>query len=191
VIQIIGFSGSLRTGSFNSALLRAAAAVEIADCKVVIESIAGIPLYNGDDETAHGVPESAARLKDAIAQAHALLIATPEYNNSIPGVVKNAIDWLSRPPRDIPRVFGGKIVALMGASPGGFGTVLSQNAWLPVLRTLGTELWTGGRLTVAKVASVFDASGQIIDETCNRICRSSCKGLPTMYEREKANPLPS
>jgi chromate reductase len=184
VIQIIGFSGSLRTGSFNSALLRAAAAVEIADCKVVIESIAGIPLYNGDDETAHGVPEPAARLKDAIAQADAVLIATPEYNNSIPGVVKNAIDWLSRPPRDIPRVFSGKIVGLMGASPGGFGTVLSQNAWLPVLRTLGTELWTGGRLTVAKAGSVFDASGQIIDETVRQNLQKFMQGFAD-YVRDR------
>jgi chromate reductase len=165
MIQIVGLSGSLRRGSFNSSLLRAAAAIELQDCKIMTETIAGIPLYNGDDEVAKGIPEAATRLKNVIAQSDGLLIATPEYNNSIPGVVKNAIDWLSRPPNDIPRVFRGKMVALMGASPGGFGTVLSQNAWLPVLRTLGTDLWTGGRLTVARAGSVFDASGEIIDQT--------------------------
>jgi chromate reductase, NAD(P)H dehydrogenase (quinone) len=69
----------------------------------------------------------------------ALLLATPEYNNSMPGALKNAIDWLPRPPSDIPRIFGNRPVAVMGASPGGFGTVLAQNAWLPVLRTLGVR----------------------------------------------------
>jgi chromate reductase, NAD(P)H dehydrogenase (quinone) len=69
----------------------------------------------------------------------ALLLATPEYNNSMPGVFKNAIDWLSRPPSDIPRIFGSRPVTVIGGSPGGFGTVLAQNAWLPVLRTLGVR----------------------------------------------------
>lgn len=84
-------------------------------------------------------PEPVKALKEAIVAADGLLLATPEYNNSIPGVFKNAIDWLSRPPADIKRVFGGMPVALTGASPGGFGTILSQNAWLPVFRTLGAE----------------------------------------------------
>src|SRR4051794_28427466 len=97
-----------------------------------IESIAGILLYNGDDENATGIPPVVARLKDVIAAADGLLLVTPEYNNSLPGVTKNAIDWLTRPAADIPRVFRGKPVAIAGASPGGFGTILSQNAWLPV-----------------------------------------------------------
>src|SRR5262249_5549743 len=86
-----------------------------------------------------------------------------EYNNSIPGVAKNAIDWLSRPPADIRRVFGGKPVAIAGASPGGVGTILSQNAWLPVFRTLGAGLWAGGRLLVSRAGAVFDANGEISD----------------------------
>ena len=88
---------------------------------------------------------------------------TPEYDNSLPGVFKNAIDWLSRPPADIPRIFGGKPVALIGASPGGFGTILSQNAWLPVLRTLGADLWSEGRLLVSRAQGVFDQSGALTD----------------------------
>jgi NAD(P)H-dependent FMN reductase len=131
--------------------------------ELVVGSIAGIPLYDGDDEAAHGVPPAVAALKDAIAAADGLLLATPEYNNSVPGVFKNAIDWLSRPPADAARVFAGKRVALVGASPGGFGTVLSQNAWLPILRTLGCELWSGGRLLVSRAASVFDADGALVD----------------------------
>ena len=103
------------------------------------------------------------KLKEAIAAADGLLLATPEYNNSIPGVFKNAIDWLSRPPADIQRIFGGKLVALIGASPGNFGTVLSQNAWLPVLRTLGAELWSEGRLLVPRAHGVFDEAGTLTD----------------------------
>ncbi len=160
---IVGISGSTRRGSFNSALLRAAAAAMPAGAQLRIESIAGIPLYNGDEEAAQGVPQAVARLKDAIAAADGLLLVTPEYNNSLPGVAKNAIDWLSRPPADIGRVFGGKPVAIAGASPGGFGTVLSQNAWLPVFKTLGANLWSGSRLLVSRAGTVFDAQGDITD----------------------------
>jgi chromate reductase, NAD(P)H dehydrogenase (quinone) len=88
---------------------------------------------------------------------------TPEYNNGIPGVFKNAIDWMSRPPRDIGRVFGGRPVGLIGASPGGFGTILAQNAWLPVLRTLGTDPWFGMKLMVSRAGSAFD-DGRLVSE---------------------------
>ncbi|HEX2199012.1 MAG TPA: NADPH-dependent FMN reductase [Burkholderiales bacterium] len=160
---IVGISGSTRRASFNAALLRAAAAAMPQGSQLRIESIAEIPLYNGDEEAAHGVPATVARLKDAIAAADGLLLVTPEYNNSVPGVAKNAIDWLSRPPADVPRVFRGKRVAIAGASPGGFGTVLSQAAWLPVFKTLGAEVWAGGRLLVSRAGTVFDASGDITD----------------------------
>jgi len=174
---IVGFSGSLRRGSYNSALLRAAEAMMPAGSRLVPASIQSFALYNGDDEAAHGIPADVAALKDAIASADGLLIATPEYNNGIPGVAKNAIDWLSRPAADIPRVFRGKPVAIMGASPGGFGTILSQNAWLPVLRTLGTELWTGGRLMVSRAAKVFDAEGKIIDQSIDDSLRAFVEGF--------------
>ena len=175
--NIVGFSGSLRQGSFNSALLRAAAALMPEGSRLDMKSIADIPLYNGDDESAHGVPPAVAALKDAIAAADGLLVCTPEYNNSIPGVAKNAIDWLSRPADDIPRVFRGKPVALLGASPGGFGTILSQNAWLPVLRTLGAELWTGGRLMVSRANTVFDAEGKLVDARIQEQLRGFVQGF--------------
>lgn len=159
---IIGLSGSTRRGSFNSALLRAAASAMPAGAQLRIESIAEIPLYNGDDE-AQGIPAAVSRLKEAIAVADGLLLVTPEYNNSVPGVAKNAVDWLSRPPTDVRRVFGGKPVAIAGASPGGFGTVLSQSAWLPVFKTLGANVWPGGRLLVSRAATVFDAQGELTD----------------------------
>jgi NAD(P)H-dependent FMN reductase len=165
MISLIGISGSTRRASFNSALLRAAAAAMPAEAQLRIESIAEIPLYNGDAEAEQGIPPAVARLKDAIAAADGLLLVTPEYNNSLPGVAKNAIDWLSRPPTDVRRVFRGRPVAIAGASPGGFGTVLSQNAWLPVFRTLGADLWSGGRLLVSRAGAVFDASGALTDST--------------------------
>ena len=142
-----------------------------------IGSIAGIPLYNGDTEASEGIPASVAELKSAIVAANGLLLATPEYNNSIPGVMKNAIDWLSRPPSDVKTVFGGKPVAIMGASPGGFGTILSQNAWLPVLRTLGTKPWFGGRLMVSRAEAVFDEQGKIKDDAVKKQLEKFLQGF--------------
>lgn len=104
------------------------------------------------------------RLKEQIIAADGVILFSPEYNNSIPGVLKNAIDWTSRPASDISRVFGGKPFAVLGASPGGFGTILSQDAWLSVLRTLTTRQWHEGRLMVARAGDVFDESGAITDE---------------------------
>ena len=100
---IVGISGSTRRESFNSALLRAAAKSMPQGAQMRIKSIAGIPLYNGDHEAADGIPAPVKALKEAIAAADGLLLVTPEYNNSVPGVAKNAIDWLSRPPSDISR----------------------------------------------------------------------------------------
>jgi NAD(P)H-dependent FMN reductase len=130
---------------------------------VEIASIKGIELYDADMEREHGVPEAVEQLKERIASADGLILVTPEYNNSLPGVLKNAIDWLTRPPRDIARVFGGKPVALMGATPGQGGTRLSQLAWLPVLRTLGTRPWFGSQLHVGGAGKVFDGDGELVD----------------------------
>ena len=163
--KLVGISGSLRRGSFNTALLRAATELVPSGAELVTETLHGIPLYDGDVEAAAGLPERVKQLKEAIAAADGLLLATPEYNNSIPGVFQNAMDWLSRPAADIPRVFAGKPVAVIGASPGGFGTILSQNAWLPVLRTLGTSPWYGGRLLVSRAGAVFDEGGRIVNDT--------------------------
>jgi NAD(P)H-dependent FMN reductase len=175
---ILGISGSLRRGSFNTALLRNAADVLPSGSTLSISTLHGIPPYNADDEAATGIPETVTRLKDAIASADGVILATPEYNNSIPGVFKNAIDWASRPPADIKRVFGGKHVAVIGASPGGFGTVLAQTAWLPVLRTLGMNLWTGGgRLAVSRAGKVFDGNGAIVDDTIRQQLRDFVSGF--------------
>ena len=162
-VRIVGISGSLRQKSFNTSLLRAAAEVAPAGATIEVRTIHGIPLYDADVESGPGIPEAVSRLKDEIAASNGVLLVTPEYNNSIPGVFKNAIDWLSRPDADIARVFRGRPVAIMGASPGRFGTTLSQSAWLPVIRTLGMRPWFDERLLVFEARRMFDESGKLTD----------------------------
>jgi len=175
-MKLIGISGSLRNASYNSALLRAIAAALPEGIELRIESIAGIPLYNGDDEERSGIPPIVTALKEAIGSADGLLIATPEYNNGVPGVLKNAIDWLSRPNSDVKRVFGGRAVAITGASPGNFGTLMSQTAWLPIFRPLGAEVWPG-RLLVPRAGTVFDSSGELKDEAVRNSVRVFAEGF--------------
>jgi chromate reductase, NAD(P)H dehydrogenase (quinone) len=177
MLKIVGICGSTRKGSFNAAVLRAASSEMPADTELRIESISAIPLYNGDDEAEHGVPETVTRLKDAIMAADGLLLVSPEYNNSIPGVAKNAIDWLSRPPSDIGKVFGNKPVAIAGASPSGFGTMLAQSAWLPVFKTLGAQVWAGGRLLVSRANTVVNDKGEISDAAARDSIRKFVQGF--------------
>jgi NAD(P)H-dependent FMN reductase len=175
--RLIGIAGSLRKGSYNAALLRAAAQLAPAGTQVEIASIAGIPLYDGDLESERGIPAPVTALKEKIAAADGLLLVTPEYNNSMPGVLKNAVDWLSRPADDIERVFGDKPVAIMGATPGRGGTRLAQNAWLPVLRTLGTRAWFGEQLYVAGAGQAFDPEGKLVDETIKKLLSEFMAGF--------------
>ena len=176
-MKILGISGSLRKGSYNTALLKAAVGLMPEGVQLEAASIHGIPLYDGDLEAAEGSPPAVQALKDRILQAQGLLLVTPEYNNSLPGAFKNAIDWLSRPSADIPKVFGDRPVGVIGASPGGFGTILAQNAWLPVLRTLGTRPWFGGRMQVSRAGNVFDAAGELTDEAIRTQLRKYLAGF--------------
>jgi len=162
--RILGISGSLRAASFNTALLRAAQQVAGDGIELEAATLHGIPLYDGDAEAANGIPEAVSALKERVVASDGVLLVTPEYNNGVPGVFKNAIDWLSRPANDIARVFGGRPFALVGASPGGFGTILSQDHWLPVLKTLGVDLWAGSKLYVSRAGQAFDASGELVDD---------------------------
>src|SRR5512145_450202 len=180
---ILGLSGSLRTGSLNSALLRAAARAMPQGAELEIGTIKGIPLYDGDVEQKQGLPDVVVKLKERVVATDGLLLVTPEYNNSIPGVFKNAIDWLSRPPQDIPRVFGGRAVALMGATPGGMGTAHAQTAWLPVLRVLGMQPWFGPQLYVSGAHRVFDALGTLLDEQIRERLRMYMTGFVAFVQR--------
>ena len=174
--RLVAISGSLRKGSFNTALLRAALDMAPEGVEIVEGTIRGIPLYDADVEASDGIPQAVARLKDQVAEADGVILFTPEYNNGIPGVFKNAIDWMSRPPADIPRVFGGKPFAIAGASPGNFGTLLSQEAWLPTMRTLGTVPWFGAKLMVSRAATVIE-DGRIVDEATEKKLRDFIAGF--------------
>ena len=174
---IIGLCGSLRRGSFNRMLLRAAAEAAPPGTSIVQESIREIPLYDGDVEEEQGIPDAVQRLKDRIAEADGLLIVTPEYNHSMPGVLKNAIDWLSRPADDIPRVFRGRPVAIMGATSGPGGTALSQTAWLPVLRKLGMRPWFDRGVLISDAFTVFDTDGRIADAAMRQRIRRFIEGF--------------
>ena len=138
MIRILGISGSLRRDSHNTSLLRAAAEAAGPDIELELyEGLKQIPPYDEDDDI-HPRPASVARLNEAIANADAVLFATPEYNSSIPGQLKNAIDWVSRPVAT--NVLRNKPVAVVGASTGGFGAVWAQAELRKVLATLGTRV---------------------------------------------------
>jgi len=162
---ILAIAGSLRAKSFNLMLLHAAAELAPAGTTVESASIKDIPLYDGDSEATQGLPAAVVALKDLIAKSDGVLLVTPEYNNSIPGVFKNAIDWTSRPGADIARVYGGKPIGVIGATPGPAGTGLAQVAWLPILRTLGTLPFFGPRVMVSNAGKVFDEQGKLADPT--------------------------
>lgn len=162
-MHIIGLSGSLRKASLNSGLLRAATKILPDNMTMETFTLHDIPLYNGDLEQDQ-FPEFVTALKEKIAQADGLLISSPEYNHSIPGVMKNALDWLTRPSGEALRVFNNKPVALMGASPSGFGTHNAQTAWLPIIRLLNIRPFFQSKLAIPQAHKVFDEQGNLNDE---------------------------
>jgi chromate reductase, NAD(P)H dehydrogenase (quinone) len=186
MITIIGISGSLRRHSFNSGLLRASAEAVPVGCSLKIGSILDIPLYNADIEEERGIPSVVEDLKNQIASADGLLMVTPENNNSMPGVFKNAIDWLTRPPEDKARIFGNLPVGLMGATPGSFGTAFSQYAWLPVLRVLGAQVWSGRLMWVSGAMSKFDKEGNLTDDEVRKQLTKYMSGFTDFVSRMKA-----
>ncbi|ARO15198.1 NADPH-dependent FMN reductase [Ketogulonicigenium robustum] len=160
--RILGIAGSLRRASFNAGLLRAAIDGAPDGVQITAGDIADVPLYDGDLEAAEGLPPSVQVLQEALAAADGLLLVSPEYNGSIPGVLKNALDWMSRGPG--LGYFKGKPVAVIGASPGGFGTVLAQAHWTPVMRALGMQPWYEAKLMVSRAGGSFDADGNLTDD---------------------------
>ena len=154
--HILALSGSLRAASYNTALLRAAQTYAPAGTTVEVVTLHDIPFFNEDVEAAEGWPASVRALREKIQAADALLISTPEYNSGIPGVLKNAFDWISRSNASHPSVLQHKPTALMGATPGGFGTAVAQGSCLPMLRALGVHLWAGQRMMVANAHTLFN-----------------------------------
>lgn len=177
MIRLLGLSGSLRKGSYNTALLHAAAELLPEDVALEVATLHGVPLYDGDAESKDGIPKAVEALKDKLAAADGLVLCAPEYNHAVSGVAKNGIDWMTRPPKDSARVFHGRPVALLSASPSGFGGVLSQNAWLPVLRTLRMRYWAGQELMVSKAHEAFDEEGRLKDEQVRENLRKFMAGF--------------
>ena len=159
-INVLGFAGSLRRGSFNRGLIRAAAASAPSGVIVEIYDLADIPLYNQDVEDA-GEPDAVVAWKRAIRSADALLVATPEYNHGIPGVLKNAIDWASRPRMTSP--LRDKPVAVTGASPGTGSTARAQAQLRETFVFTGACVMPQPELMVGAAASHFDDDGNLID----------------------------
>jgi chromate reductase, NAD(P)H dehydrogenase (quinone) len=161
VFNVVGFAGSLRRASYNRALLRAATELGPPVLHIVTHELDDIPLYNGDLEAA-GAPSSVVQLRDAVRQADGLLIATPEYNHGVPGVLKNAIDWLSRPPRD--SALNGKVAAVMGASPGVTGTARGQSQLRQAFVFTNTYALLQPEVLVGRAHEKFDAEGRLVDQ---------------------------
>ena len=162
-VRVLALGGSLRQRSFNRALLHEAATLVAAGTELdlsVVGVVGSLPLFNQDIVDRQGAPAEVVQLKDALRAADGLLIATPEYNWGIPGFLKNAIDWASRPASDIPDVFGDLPVALIGAGGGG-GTRIAQSAWLPVFRYLRMRPWSGHTLYLDRARERFDAHGHL------------------------------
>ena len=160
LITILGFAGSLRKGSYNKALLRAAVELKPKDAELEIFSIDGIPLFNQDLEAQ--TPEKVKQFKAKIRAADAILIATPEYDYSMPGVLKNAIDWASRPYGD--NSFEDKPVAIMGASPGGFGTARAQYHLRQICVFLNMHTVNKPEVFVTFAHTKIDGNGRVTDE---------------------------
>lgn len=164
-INVIGISGSLRQKSFNSALLRAAVSLVPAGMSIQTASYASFPVYNADVQAA-GIPEPVAALGTQIREADAVLIVSPEYNYSIPGGLKNAIDWISRLEK---QPFDGKLIAIMGASPGRLGTVRMQYHLRQCFVFLNGTVLNRPEVMVAGAASAFDDKGNLTDEGSRKL----------------------
>ena len=159
MIEVIAISGSLRRKSFNTLLLQTA--IELApEGMLITPASIELPLYN-EDLHEQGDPAEVIKLKGQIAKADAVLIVTPEYNYSVPGVLKNAIDWVSRPPE---QPFNGKPVAIMGASPGKIGTARAQYHLRQVFVCLNAAVLNKPEVMVGGVMGVFDDNGQMTDQ---------------------------
>jgi chromate reductase len=163
-VSILGIPGSLRAQSWNKKLLAACAHLLPPGAALTPFDLKDIPLYN-EDVREQGYPPAVEAFRTAIAQADAVLFVTPEYNYSIPGVLKNAIDWASRPPT--PPV-GRKVVATLGGSPGNHGTVRSQSHLKEVCVGLGMYVVPKPEVYVAKVNEKFDAEGNLTDEATRK-----------------------
>jgi chromate reductase len=171
--KVLGLCGSLRRASFNMAALRAAQELAPEGMKIEIGDLSLLPLFN-DDVRLAGYPPEVAALRESVRRADALLFACPEYNYSIPGVLKNAIDWISRPP-DQP--FAGKAAAVLGVSSGLGGTVRAQHHLRQIAVFVDLRFLNRPEVMIRSAAERFDAEGRLIDETTRQLVRQQLVAL--------------
>lgn len=160
-MNVLGICGSLRQGSHNMMALRVAQKLAPQGMRIDIADISRIPMYN-DDVRAAGEPAAVAELKAQVRAADALLIVSPEYNFSVPGVLKNTLDWMSRPPEP---PFDGKAVAIMGASTGPVGTARGQYDLRKILVYMNTFTVNKPEVFIGNAQTKFNAQGELADET--------------------------
>lgn len=178
-LKILGFAGSLRVGSYNKALLRAATNLLPENATVEIFDLDGIPPFNQDLEM--NMPEKVIEFKSKIRESDAILIATPEYNYSVPGVLKNAIDFASRPYGDNP--FDDKPVAIMSASIGMLGGARAQYHLRQMFVFLNMHAVNGPEVIVTSAQNKFDASGKLIDENTSKFLEQLLQNLANWTRR--------
>ena len=172
-IKVLGISGSLRKGSYNTAALREAVHLAPEGMHITMADIAEIPLYN-EDVYVKGFPQPVEHLREQIRAADALLFVTPEYNYSMSGVLKNVIDWVSRPPQ---QPFAGKPAAVMGASAGRFGTARAQYHLRQSVVFLDVRFLNRPEVMIGNAQNVFDQNGRLIDESTREHIRGLLKAL--------------
>lgn len=162
-MNLIAVSGSLRKDSFNTRLCQLMAETAPDGTGIELATLHEIPLYDGDLEAADGIPEAVETLRSRIKAADGLILATPEYNAGMPGVLKNALDWLTRPGSEMKPTFGGRKTAIAGATPGAWGTAFAQAGSLINLRQLGCELYPD-HLRISRAGEMFGDDGSVDDK---------------------------
>jgi chromate reductase len=180
-LRVLGIAGSLRQGSINRRLLAATGELAPAGVRIDIADIGGVPLYDGDRDNDRERPAAVERLRRQVADADALLIATPEYNHSVPGVLQNAIDWVSRPAGRSP--FTGKPVGVMGASPGALGAARAQQQLKLVLMSTLAEVMPHAGVAVGMANEKFDATGALVHEPTRQFLATYLADFTRWIER--------
>jgi chromate reductase, NAD(P)H dehydrogenase (quinone) len=180
-IRVLGLSGSMRQNSFNTALLRAAQDLVPDDMRVELYDLSSIPMYN-DDLRVSGYPLPVARLREDIRVADALLIASPEYNRSVPAVLKNAIDWASRSP-DQP--FKDKPIAIMGVSNGALGAAFANYHLRQIFVYMDAQVVNGPEVMIGNAKEKFDLDGRLIHEPTRAFVAAHLEKLAVLAGRTR------
>jgi len=181
-LRVVGIAGSLRRASYNRALLCAAQQLTPPSLRIEIEELDDLPVFNADLDGA-SPPEAVARLRQAVRAADGLLLVTPEYNHGVPGVLKNAIDWLSQPLRE--SALDGKPTALMGASTGLAGTARGQTQLRQAFVLTNTPAMLRPEVLVGRAQDKFDTTGRLTDEATRRFVASFLEQFAVWIRREQ------